>query len=445
MAAVGGIGYGVYYAYDNQEDGGEATLARSGMLVVDGAVLAKSWKGNPSGIVTKSLIRGGGAPLVGLTSAVEIGIELSNKDGDAASAATIIGTTTATGAALGTMIPIPVVGTVVGAVGGAVTGVVIVSYTNAEDGLGRFYNDMIYHGSWFNQGMIEETKDVIQQAIEYKERLDQGDVSQAELAKHNDLIQDMEDHIMDLQKAEAGLIHNLTTWQSLDSNNDGVLTKEEASKDETALQDYEFLETNRELQAVLTATRTVLTESYDEQRHGQLDALLDGAESASDIEARLRGDFSHVARSLKSTFQASEWTWWNNQDDWREDLNEIRSKVTDSTSGAFNLSSLDAEDLNELQRKLHNTRDEVEDRIQNLLYKASKGDLDKDEFEELKLLREDLRSVDQLEDVLWPSVEIAEDNSSMPELMQANARDITEPNESLLTAEATIQGPGLNS
>ncbi len=401
-----GVAYSGYHAISRfEEDGEGAFTARAGITGVDTAVAANAWKGTP-GILGKTLLKGGGAPLIVLTSAVEVGVAISNKDGQAAGAAATIAEFATVGAIGGaaagtTLTPLGtmVVG-IAGGLGGAAVGVAVVAKTEIDNWQGRFIDNLTYDGSWFGQGMIKDTEDLLKKAAEYKTKLDQGGISQAELSQYNELLREMEDLAIDLQKAEAGLIHNVASWNNLDTDGDELLSDAELAKDETANADNNRLKDNRKLRRDLTQA---LSASNDKQRYVQLDALFNGVNTADELTARLNGDFKHVAKGLSTT--SPKWAdamWWDNQDDWHKTLNDIDKKiVAETTSGTFNRSSFSQEETIELKRDLHNIREKVEDRIHNLLYDADQGDIDAEEFDELNLLREDLKSVDQLENVLW--------------------------------------------
>lgn len=380
-----------------------------GLAADDIAYNSRFFGGNTRflGMQGGKVLASGGVAIV-VTTGAEIGIAMYNKDGQAAGAASVVGGAALTGMGVGAVMtswlgPGAVIGGAVGAVVGTVGGVALVAYSEVEDPLGRFYNDIVYNGSWFNEGMITKTENLLDTVADYKTRIAQGNVSQAELAEYREVLEELEDHLMDLRKAEITLANLAApSFAAVDADGDGNITEAEMNADDSA--DHKNIQlwiTNRRLQEQLAAARTDLETAYDATRHGQLDAILDGATSARDIENRLQGDFAYVARDIDNTWQIGGW--WNNQDDWERRLSDVREKLTFHTEAGnvLRINHLTHEELEATQREVHNIREEIEERIQNLLYDASKGDLSTEEFRELKKLRDDLRTADELEATLW--------------------------------------------
>lgn len=358
------------------------------------------------------VLASGGVAIVATTS-VEVGIALANKDGQAAGAATTVGAFAlggmAAGAGVGSVVP--GVGTVaVGAVGtvvGTIAGIGVVAYTSVEDPLGRFYNDIVYNGSWFNDGMIKETEDLLEKVDGYKTRLEAGNLSQAELAEYQQTLEELEDHLMDLRKAEVTLASlAIPSFTAVDADGDGNITEAEMNADDSAdHKNIQFWVANRRLQTQLETARADLNTAYDQERVGGLTALLAGTSSADDVEQRLRGEFSHVANGITEESQIN-WNlyfWGNTKSHWEDRLKEAREQITfDSDNGeVLAIGHLTHTELEEAQREVHNVREEIEHRIQNLLYNASQGALTTDEYRELKELRDMLVDCDELETALW--------------------------------------------
>lgn len=405
----GAAAFSTYYAFAESDQAWERN-ARLGAAAIDIGLAVDDIAYNSAhfGGTASKVLRSGGVAVV-VSTGVEVGIHMANKDGQAAGGAATVGAFAlggmGIGAGIGSVVPVAgtAVGGVVGTVVGTLAGVTAVAYTGVENWAGRRFNNIVYNGSWFNDGMVAETRDILAQVEEYKARLAEGNLSQAELAEYKELLEDMEDHLIDLQSAEVTLAQlALPSWHAVDANGDGIMTEEEMNAGNSAdHQNIQFWVTNRQLQEQLSAAREELATAYDTERHSQLDALLDGATSADDVERRLRGEFAHVANNIDNTWQVQGW--WNNQDDWRADINEIREKISfgEGENAVLQISHLSHEEIRDLQRDLTNTREEVEDRIQNLLYEASRGKLSNAEFDELRLLRDDLRSIDELEATLW--------------------------------------------
>ena len=405
---IGAAGWSTYHAISTREEGTFTTAVRGSVAAMDTGILLYDWRHSKTAISKIGLAGTTGAISL-LTTGAEIGVALHNKDGQTAGAATVIGGLATAGAIGGSFVG--PVGTFVGGAGGAVIGVGVVAFTKADNSFGRVYNNSIYEGGWFNAGMIKETEDIMKQAKIYFDKLQAGDISQAELTKYHVLLQTIEDHVIDLKNSEASLIENAANWNTLDTNQDGNLSTDEAGANNTAATDYKLRNINLNLQDALIQTRTILSTAYDNQRHSQLSALLNGAANAKDLQAKLHGEFSHVTKNLSGTWQGV--MFWKDQTDWRETLNETRQKMRGTNGKNMSLDNLTADEANDLRRTVHNTRHEVEERIQNLLYNASNGKLSELEFNELKSLKRDLEITDKIEKVLWA------------ENIQDNKNDIT--------------------
>ncbi|MBL4805345.1 MAG: hypothetical protein JKY71_10810 [Alphaproteobacteria bacterium] len=451
MASAAGLSW--YHAYATSEEGTLTTSLRSGVATMDTGLMVYDWRSGGR-LVTGQALRRTLGVVGAVTTGAEVAIHVSNKDGEAAGAAAVIGTFATGGAVGGTFVGGPV-GSLVGGVGGAVVGTGVVLWTPVDTWLGRGFNGMIYEGSWFNNGMINETKEIFEQIygldqeelMRYQEiamaqqqnggltqpqldelntlndkmrrgymyKIEQGEITEQELREYTRLLGDIEDHIIDLTNARPKLIENAANWAELDTDGDGILSDEEAAADSSAATDVGLVRLNGLLVDQLTHARSQLSAAYDQARHSQLDALLNGANSAADVENRLRGEFSHVARGLESTWQVNGW--WNNQDDWRRDLGKVENDLS-RVNGELSTRDLSSKEIRDLQRTVTNTREEIEDRIRNLILEASEGSLDEDEFQELKLLQEDIQKVDELERALWnetpptPSSELFAENAS---------------------------------
>ena len=92
---------------------------------------------------------------------------------------------------------------------------------------------------------------------------------------------------------------------------------------------------------------------------------------------------------------------FNKQEVLRTELGDIARKLTVGEEGDYSLRNLSDADIAELRRDLLNTREHLEIRINNLLYKASRRMLNDAGFSELQELRKDLRLADKIEAALW--------------------------------------------
>ena len=382
------------YAFSEADEGGWTVATR-------GSAAVAAYSVGYSQYALKNPIRG--TVLVdGLITAAEVGIHLQNKDGEAASAATIIGGFAMAGGAGGAALGSPsgpgaIVTGAVGSIGGAVVGTGVVLWTPVEEGLGRWYNEGIYNGRWWSEGLVEETRGNLQRAEQYRQRIESGQATMAELAVYKELLEDLEDDLIDLQNTETGLANNLSeSWNSADSNADGQLSEAEAA----ASADYQLLYTNRYLQTQIAAGRARLEEAYDNSRHGQLNALFEGVTTADQLESRLQGEFSQMAQGLGNLDDLQIRGFWNTRGSWNNEIQRVHGELAVGDGGAMIVSHLTHQEIRDLRRDIYHVRAEVEDRIQNLIYEASRGKLSNNEFTELQNLRTDLQRIDEIEAVL---------------------------------------------
>jgi len=396
MSFVGGgaAAFSVHQAFA-ESDQGEHTVAIRGsaaaldvVTVVDDAIFNSAGTqrvvnaaGIKVGAAGASTIAGGVA-IVATTSA-EIAVAVSNKDGNAAGTAAVIGTASLTGMAVGAGVGsvVPVVGTAVGAGGGAVVGagvgIATTTYSAADEWTGRQFNSAIYHGSIFNDGIIATTTENLEKIQEFRDRLANGEqLSQEDVREMQELMEEMRDDMMDLRKAEVGQAQAFAT-----------------TGDE---RDAEYLRLNRELQTQIQETLEAVDQEFDQAQQSRLDQIMGGATSAAELMAHLDNN-SEALALIQDAEHETQWFTFSDHEDWQERVDEVAAAVTNPATGEVAFTHLTEDERLEQQRELHNVRENVEERINNLLVQARDNSMSEAEYQELVALKATLDQIDTLE------------------------------------------------